>query len=227
MLLSQYERLLKSMVTAHIPHLYCWSLPSRATLFFKIIYAFWKSISFHPRYIATLSYSKLLCTIIACLQLAIHYIYHDSDFDGSINAVWAIDGNYSYGRYPQIFLLLAAIACFILLWILYTLLFTMQWLRSVDHLGPLKFIARNKPLYNAYFAPLTDKHHALSLLVWITTACPRCIAFNYFPHTAYPTRNQCSAFAFYFNISSLLCKQCAAIQKSVHCVIREPLRIHD
>ena len=35
----------------------------------------------------------------------------------------------------------------------------MQWLRSVDHLGPLKFIARYKPLYDAYFAPLTDKHH--------------------------------------------------------------------
>ena len=53
MLLSRYECLLKSMVTVHIPLLYCWSLPSRATLFFKIIYAFWKSISFHPRYIVT------------------------------------------------------------------------------------------------------------------------------------------------------------------------------
>ena len=62
-----------------------------------------------------LSYSKLLRTIIACLQLVIYYIYDDSDIDGSINAVWAIDGNYSYGQYPHIFLLLASIACFILL----------------------------------------------------------------------------------------------------------------
>ena len=58
------------------------------------------------------------------------------------------------------FLLLAAVACFIILWIPYTLLlFSMQWLRSVDHFGPLKFIARYKPLYDAYFAPLRDKHH--------------------------------------------------------------------
>ena len=107
-----------------------------------------------------LSYSKLLHTIIICLQLVIYYTYNGSNVDGSINIVWAIDGNYSFGRHPHIFLLLAAIACFILLWIPYTLLlFSMQWLRSVDHFGPLKFIARYKPLYDAYFAPLKDKHH--------------------------------------------------------------------
>ena len=107
-----------------------------------------------------LSHSKLLSTIIACLQLATYYTYDDLNVNGSINIVWAIDGNYSYGRHPHIFLLLAAIACFILLWMPYTLLlFSMQWLRSVDHLGPLKFIARYKPLYDAYFAPLKDKHY--------------------------------------------------------------------
>ena len=107
-----------------------------------------------------LSYSKLLRAIIACLQLVTYYTYNDSNIDGFINIVWAIDGNYSYGQHPHIFLLLAAIACFALLWIPYTLLlFSMQWLRSVDHLGPLKFIGRYKPLYDAYFAPLKDKHH--------------------------------------------------------------------
>ena len=107
-----------------------------------------------------LSYSKLLRAIIACLQLVTYYTYNDSNIDRSINIVWAIDGNYSYGRHPHIYLLLAAIACFILLWIPYTLLlFSMQWLRSVDHFGPLKFIGRYKPLYDAYFAPLKDKHH--------------------------------------------------------------------
>ena len=107
-----------------------------------------------------LSYSKLLRTIIACFQLVIYYTYDVSKVNGSISVVWAIDGNYSYGRYPHIFLLLAALACFVLLWMPYTLLlFSMQWLRSVDHHGPLKFIARYKPLYDAYFAPLKDKHH--------------------------------------------------------------------
>ena len=124
------------------------------------------SMLFESRSISTLatllflSYSKLLRAIIACLQLVTYYTYNDSNVDGSIHIVWAINGNYSYGRYPHIFLLLAAIACFILLWIPYTLLlFSMQWLRSVDHFGPLKFIGRYKPLYDAYFAPLKDKHH--------------------------------------------------------------------
>ena len=107
-----------------------------------------------------LSYSKLLRTIIACLQLVIYYTYDNSNVNGSSNVAWAIDGNYSYGRYPHIFLLLGAITCFILLYMPYTLLlFSMQWLRSIDHYGPLKFIAQYKPLYDAYFAPLKDKHH--------------------------------------------------------------------
>ena len=107
-----------------------------------------------------LSYSKLLRTIISCFKLVIYYTYDDSKISKFISIVWAIDGNYSYGKYPHIFLLLAAIACFVLLWIPYTLLlFSMQWLRSVDHLGPLKFIGRYKPLYDAYFAPLKDKYH--------------------------------------------------------------------
>ena len=109
-----------------------------------------------------LSYSKLLRTIISCFKLVIYYTYDDSKISELINhsIVWAIDGNYSYGKYPHVFLLLAAIVCFVLLWIPYTLLlFLMQWLRSVDHHGPLKFIGRYKPLYDAYFAPLKDKHH--------------------------------------------------------------------
>ena len=80
-----------------------------------------------------LSHSKLLRTIIACLQLAVYYIYYDSNVEEAINVVWAVDGNLSYGQYPHIFLLLAAIACLILLWVPYTLLlFSMQWLRRVD-----------------------------------------------------------------------------------------------
>jgi hypothetical protein len=138
-----------------------------AGLFFLgIRYSSKLSTLFESRSISTLatllflSYSKLLRAIIACLQLVTYYTYNDSNVDGSINIVWAIDGNYSYGRHPHIFLLLVAIACFVLLWIPYTLLlFSMQWLRSVDHLGPLKFIGRYKPLYDAYFAPLRDKHH--------------------------------------------------------------------
>ena len=150
------------MATVCVPLLHCWSFSSRNTLLFKIIYTFWESIHFYPRYIAILVLLKIFtCYHCICLQLVTYYTYSDSNVDRSINIVWAIDGNYSYGRHPHnIFLLLAAIACFVLLWIPYTfLLFSMQWLKSVDHLGPLKFIGRYKPLYDAYFAPLKDKHH--------------------------------------------------------------------
>ena len=105
-----------------------------------------------------LSYSKLLRTVIATIQLAVFYTYSDSGKQ-STNIVWALDGNLSYGRYPHIFLLIAAITCFLFLWLPYTiLLFSMQWLRRVDHHKPLKFLAKYKPVYDAYFAPLNDKH---------------------------------------------------------------------
>ena len=104
--------------------------------------------------------------------MIIYYTYDDLTLDRSINVVWVIDGNYSYGCYPHIFLLLAAIASFILLWMPYTLLLSsMQWLRSVDHLGPLKVISRYKPLYDAYFAPLRDKHHYWFGMLHLFTVC--------------------------------------------------------
>ena len=106
-----------------------------------------------------LSCSKLLRTIITCIQLAVFYTYSDSEKQAT-NIVWALDGNLSYGHYPHIFLLLAAIVCFLFLWLPYTiLLFSMQWLRRVDHYRPLKLLAKYKPVYDAYFAPLNDKHH--------------------------------------------------------------------
>ena len=107
-----------------------------------------------------LAYSKLLRTIIACLQLSMYYTYSASTATSSTTFVWAIDGNYQYGKYPHIFLLLAAIICFLILWMPYTLLLvSRQWVRRVDHHGPLKHIARYKPFYDACFAPLKDKHH--------------------------------------------------------------------
>ena len=106
-----------------------------------------------------LSQSKLLRTIISCLQLVTLTSVNETRYK---TIVWALDGNLSYGHHPHIFLLLAAMVYFILLWVPYTLfLFSMQWLRRVDHYGPLKFIAhvQYKPVYDAYFAPLNDKHH--------------------------------------------------------------------
>ena len=108
-----------------------------------------------------LSYSKLLRTIIASLRLASISIYTGSNAENSFTStVWALDGNLSYGHYPHAFLLLAALVCLALLWTPYTVfLFTMQWLRRIDHYRPLRMIAKYKPVYDAYFGPLRDKHH--------------------------------------------------------------------
>ena len=73
--------------------------------------------------------------------------------------VWALDGNLEYGNGLHGLLLFVVLACLIFLWIPYTLiLFSMQWLRKIDHYRPLKMIAKYKPVYDAYFAPFKDNH---------------------------------------------------------------------
>ena len=74
--------------------------------------------------------------------------------------VWSLDGNYRYGNYPHIFLLLAAIATLLLLHLPYTLtLFTIQWLRRISHLRLFKWATKLQPVFDAHLAPLKDKHH--------------------------------------------------------------------
>ena len=100
-----------------------------------------------------LAYTKLLQTIIMAIGLAELVTYPEK----SKQIVWAKDGNFMYGHFPHIFLLLAAIGCLLLLWLPYTLiLFSMQWLRRIDC---CRVIARFKPVYDAYFAPLKERHH--------------------------------------------------------------------
>ena len=103
-----------------------------------------------------LSYAKLLRTIIASLRLADLKIYPH----GKSIRVWALDGNLTYSHHKHVLLLLVTVPCFLLLWMPYTvILFSMQWLRKIDHYKPLKPLARYKPIYDAYFGPLKDKHH--------------------------------------------------------------------
>ena len=103
-----------------------------------------------------LSYAKLLRIIITAMKLTDLTTYPDN----RTISVWAVDGNLVYGHFPHIFLLLVALACLIFLWAPYTfILFLMQWLRKVDHHRPLRQLAKYKPVYDAYFAPLKDRHH--------------------------------------------------------------------
>ena len=102
-----------------------------------------------------LSYAKLLRTIIASLQLADLKTYPH----GQTIRVWALEGNLTYSHHKHVVLLLVTIPCFLLLWMPYTIiLFSMQWLRKIDHYKLLKPLAQYKPIYDAYFGPLKDKH---------------------------------------------------------------------
>ena len=126
-----------------------WSVPTLATLLF-------------------LSYTKLLRTIITALELSrlTNYTYPNI----SSYYVWSIDGRLYYGQFPHITLLLMAIGCLLILWLPYTtLLFLMQWLRRIPNFMISKWIMRYKPVIDAYFAPLKDKHHywfGVLLLSW-------------------------------------------------------------
>ena len=103
-----------------------------------------------------LSHSKLLRTIITSLELA-----HLTNYPSNTTwYVWSIDGRLDYGHFPHIMLLLAALACLLLLWLPYTLLLLlMQWLRRIAHSRTSKWITKYKPVCDAYFAPLKDNHH--------------------------------------------------------------------
>ena len=103
-----------------------------------------------------LTSTKLLRTIITSLQLS-----HLTNYPSNLTTyVWSIDGNLEFGHFPHITLLLAAIASLLLLWLPYTmLLFLMQWLRRISHSKTSRWITKYKPVFDAYFAPLKDKHH--------------------------------------------------------------------
>ena len=103
-----------------------------------------------------LSYTKLLHTITT----AITFQELTSYPSGETQHVWAVDGRLEYGHYPHITVMLAALACLLLLWMPYTLLLlVMQWLRKTPNSMLSRWITRYKPVFDAYYAPLKDKHH--------------------------------------------------------------------
>ena len=104
------------------------------------------------------SYAKLLRTIITSIGFTPLEIF--SSNSSYILTVWSLDGRYTYCRFPHIMLFITALAVFVILWLPYTLLLLlMQCLRKISYLKLLRWIPRFKPVYDAYFAPLKDKHH--------------------------------------------------------------------
>ena len=98
---------------------------------------------------------KLLRTVIDATSVAV-IAWHPQN---TSYAVWYLDGNLRYCQHPHIYLIIAAIATLVFLWLPYTLLLLfIQPLRRVSHLRPLKWINKLTPVYDAYFSPLKDKH---------------------------------------------------------------------
>lgn len=105
-----------------------------------------------------LSYMKLLRTIIISVRFTRLNVF--SEMENATLIIWSLDGRYDYCHFPHILLFIAAIATLLFLWIPYTLLLLLvMWLRKISHMKFLRWIPRLNPVYDAYFAPLKDKHH--------------------------------------------------------------------
>ena len=100
-----------------------------------------------------LSYTKLLRAIIDSLNFSI------LEYGSGKLIVWTLDGNYPYFGVAHIILLLVVLAFLVLLWLPFTtILLTLQCLRR-SNVGPLRWINKFKPFFDAYFGQLKPKHH--------------------------------------------------------------------
>ena len=73
--------------------------------------------------------------------------------------MWYLDGNLSYCQHPHIYLFIAAITTLIFCLPFTLFLLLIQCWRRISHLRLLRWINKFTPFYDAYFAPLKDKHH--------------------------------------------------------------------
>ena len=102
-----------------------------------------------------LSYMKLLRNVMSILEfgLLISYPKESKIF------VWYLDGNLMYCQHPHIYLFVVAVLTLIFC-LSFTLFFLLiQCWRTLSHLRLLRWINKLVPFYDAYFAPLKDKHH--------------------------------------------------------------------
>ena len=102
-----------------------------------------------------LSYTKLLRTVMTVLEFGVLTIYPGT----SKKLVWYLDGNLPYCQHPHIYLFIAAISTLIFCLPFTLFLLLIQCWRRISHLRLLRWINKFTPFYDAYFAPLKDKHH--------------------------------------------------------------------
>ena len=103
-----------------------------------------------------LSYAKLLRTLMTIFEFGVLTHYPNE----SKIIVWYLDGNLPYCQHPHIYLFLVAMAILIFLCIPFTFfLLLIQCWRRISYLRLQRWISKFIPFYDAYFAPLKDKHH--------------------------------------------------------------------
>ena len=105
-----------------------------------------------------LSYTKLLNAVVDALEFSI--LVHSDHHTRSTSVIWSVDGNLLYFGFPHILLFLTGLAILLFLWLPYTLLLLlMQWLRRLPQSRLRKWLMRYNPVFDAYFAPLKERHH--------------------------------------------------------------------
>ena len=101
-----------------------------------------------------LSYTKLQRTIVAGLSFTVIDVSN-----GTSLFVWLNDGNVQYLEGKHIPLFLVSVLFLLALFIPYTLSITFgPWLQSKTHYQVFCWVPKLKPLFDAYFGPLKDKH---------------------------------------------------------------------
>ena len=103
-----------------------------------------------------LSYTKLIRTATAIFEFEVLTHYPNQT---SKSVVWYLDGSLQYCKHPHISLFLAGLASLIFCLTVTLFLLLIQCWRRVSHLRLLRWINKFTPFYDAYFAPLKDKHH--------------------------------------------------------------------
>ena len=106
-----------------------------------------------------LSYNKLLRIITTVYSSASIEIQDLSSNHTREEAVWAYDGNIRYLSSEHAALFAACTFVFVFLWLPFTLCILLgQWLQRYNHYRGLQWVGRVRPLLEAYYGPLKDRH---------------------------------------------------------------------
>ena len=111
-----------------------------------------------------LSYMKLLRTAVAGLVFGVITQYPDE----SKSIVWYLDGNLLHCQHPHIYLFIVSLVTLILCLPFTFFLLLIRWWMKISHWRLLRWINKYTPIYDAYLAPLKDKHQywfGISLLM--------------------------------------------------------------